>query len=813
MALTNNLKRQVDLPVWEWTRFAPVASAALSYLTTTSIAETLSANGEFGNMRYMYYQNLAAMYRYDTWTDNWQQLSSCPTTPTVVMDGKYKRQQGFFGRVLAAGASTITAPGLYTGALNGYKIRIISGTGAGQERTITSVAKPVIADYGTATGGAATFPSTLIDTNKTWTFNQWRGYQVRITFGTGQSLTRKILYNNATTLTVADLAWGLVQPENYTANFTTAPVSAASTYAIESSVYTVNSAWDTQPDTTSTFYVYSGAVWMVNASTAQFVLWKYDCAAGQWEQKASTSTLLHQTLATDVAIEPIGEYETAFLTGTATGSQTSSTLQDTNLAMATDRFKNWQLRITGGTGMGQTRTITTNNSNTFTVSPAWTTTPVAASSTYDVIEDNDKIYMVGNAGSAMLQYSVQSDLWAQGKILETGVARGGHAVVAGWEPIAISTLSRTTTTLTVTTVVNHPFKAGDTVTLAGETVQTSWNTSYTIATVPSTTTFTVTVANSGASAQTFTAQTATVLVDVNKNWTVNQWAGKWISLQDAGTLAQSTRVRKIASNTANTITYLASNQATTPTNGTTKYIIHDTAFGTEPGAGSTTSGAGTVSSATTSVITDSTKSWGVNQYAGKRVKFTGGTCGTSDLRVETAITANTATTFTISALGAAPDTSTTYSILQVPTAGAGNALEHAHSQTDSNPIQTNDKGKFMYFIKGGTSPQISKYDFTTEIFEMMNTYPFTEQWGTGATACYDDKDRIWLTNTTASSPQRTFYLDIATNMLYAGPQAPYTAGTAITGGRMEVITTADGLKYLYLMRQTGAEMWRTLIPW
>jgi hypothetical protein len=37
--------------------------------------------------------------------------------------------------------------------------------------------------------------------------------------------------------------------------------------------------------------------------------------------------------------------------------------------------------------------------------------------------------------------------------------------------------------------------------------------------------------------------------------------------------------------------------------------------------------------------------------------------------------------------------------------------------------------------------------------------------------------------------------------------------TAIIGNRMEIITTTDGLKYLYVMRHTATEMWRTLVFW
>ena len=34
MAVTNNLKKQVDLPVWEWLKFAPTATSALSAMAT-----------------------------------------------------------------------------------------------------------------------------------------------------------------------------------------------------------------------------------------------------------------------------------------------------------------------------------------------------------------------------------------------------------------------------------------------------------------------------------------------------------------------------------------------------------------------------------------------------------------------------------------------------------------------------------------------------------------------------------------------------------------------------------------------------------
>lgn len=75
MTLTNNLKAQVDLPVREWCTFAPVATTAVSSLTTGNSLEN----------RYLYYQISAALYRYDTYENARQVLSVVPAnTPTIM---------------------------------------------------------------------------------------------------------------------------------------------------------------------------------------------------------------------------------------------------------------------------------------------------------------------------------------------------------------------------------------------------------------------------------------------------------------------------------------------------------------------------------------------------------------------------------------------------------------------------------------------------------------------------------------------------------------------------------------------------------
>ncbi|MFM7513004.1 MAG: hypothetical protein ACKO3F_06495, partial [Cyanobium sp.] len=53
---------------------------------------------------------------------------------------------------------------------------------------------------GTATGGSST---TLTNTAKGWSINQWTNSQLRITAGTGAGQIRTVASNTATTLTLS----------------------------------------------------------------------------------------------------------------------------------------------------------------------------------------------------------------------------------------------------------------------------------------------------------------------------------------------------------------------------------------------------------------------------------------------------------------------------------------------------------------------------------------------------------------------------------------------------------------------------------
>jgi hypothetical protein len=103
------------------------------------------------------------------------------------------------------------------------------------------------------------------------------------------------------------------------------------------------------------------------------------------------STRLNNTAGSEVTVTlPYpADYEPSVDTGTAT-SATSTTLVDSGAGWTAGRWNGYSVTITGGTGVGQTRTILSNTTTALTLTSAWATTP-DATSTY-------KIFTDGNAG-------------------------------------------------------------------------------------------------------------------------------------------------------------------------------------------------------------------------------------------------------------------------------------------------------------------------------------------------------------------------------------------------------------------------------
>ena len=81
---------------------------------------------------------------------------------------------------------------------------------------------------------------------------------------------------------------------------------------------------------------------------------------------------------------------------------------------------------------------------------------------------------------------------------------------------------------------------------------------------------------------------------------------------------------------------------------------------------------------------------------------------------------------------------------------------------------------------------------------------------TGSMYTYDGKDDIIMTK---DSTGRLYEINMNTFQVYPCGICPYAQGTGVIGNRIELIKTADGLQYIYMMRHSGQEMWRTLKFW
>lgn len=442
MGIINNLKKQIDLPVWEWCRFAPTATTAVSSLTTGNTLQN----------RYLYYQVSGALYRYDTYSDAWHQLASTPAnTPTIMNNNVLSNSVGHYGQAISGGTNTIQLAGLLGQALIGYKIRILSGTGAGQERTITAVSAPTIHERGMCTSASST---QAIDAStgvglKQWKTNQWKNYQVRIDWGTARTQMRPILWNTQNTLTFSDVNY-LTIDEWSNCPLAVATVANNSFFVIESHQVTVDTNWDVIPDETSNFVILSGGIWNVSQGTTTapfFSLMYYDVLSDVWYQKSTQSGLKTAvfTAGSDLSMERFTENGGVLFTETASGGGARYITATATLTPM--RFANFECRIVGGTGIGQTRTILSNTTSRINLVRDWDTAP-DSTSVYQIWRDVGKIFMIGGGDSAMFMYNQDTDQWSTGKQLDYGQCNQLAAKKNGQDAIAITSITRTATGIT-----------------------------------------------------------------------------------------------------------------------------------------------------------------------------------------------------------------------------------------------------------------------------------------------------------------------------------------------------------------------------
>lgn len=450
MPITSSLKKGLDLPVWEWLRFAPNASAA-GFCTCTS---------EHGTDRYIYYMNSTAapnsFWRYDTWSDSWQTLAPPNTALSTWGSMRYAAKNGYRCRALGGTSTTVKMPGLMGGVLNGYEIKIIEGTGKGQSRIITNVSDPIIVDNGIATTANAL---SIFDNLKRWKINQWVGYQCRILYNAGAGQMRNVLYNDALSLTFSDPNFQSIDSWNNTGFSAVTPyavpvstTTAPSAYAIEYNVVTVDSPWTVIPDVTSKIVVMSGGIWFASSATSApfFTLQYYDVARDAWFTKTATATMVNAVF-TDGCLEKFVETAGTFDSGTfQTGSSLFSSsaptayINDNTKNWSTDRYTNFQCRIESGSGAGQKRRIIAMTGSSLQVEKPWNIIP-DTSSVYSIYGDTDKMFLAMGGNSGLMQYHTESDIWSWSDMYYTGIMRNGSMKWHGsssYEAVSISSIQK-----------------------------------------------------------------------------------------------------------------------------------------------------------------------------------------------------------------------------------------------------------------------------------------------------------------------------------------------------------------------------------
>lgn len=662
MALTNNLKKIVDLPIFE------LCNQVNS--NTTAITATTTSDEDGG--RYIYVASGAAFCRYDVQADTWQYLAPPNIAAATVVDIKYSTYNGYRCNILSATSSTVNIPALRSQMLVGKKIRITSGTGAGQERTVTAVGEDTIWDTGLATTASAT---QLGDSTKRWTINQWIGYQVRIVYGTGQTQVRRVLYNDATTLTFADANYQQLDPWSNTGFSSVSPYAIPVTTAglqavfyIESTDITINTPWTVTPDDSSSLVALTGGVWMI--SSAAGAPWSsfqyYDILSDTWYTRTPLGGLLTAALGTDIRLERTGEAGGIFKSGTAT-SGGARTLTDTTMsgsgAMIVDDFCNYRIKITGGTGMGQSQRIVANGANYFEVATPWTVVPDATSA-YSVYADTNVAYLVGNASSTMYQYQAEQDIWTIGEMVDNGICRNISVQYPGQEAFSATTIVRNTGAITalnpVPTAGGTGYAVGDlfNITTGGtvgkgrvEAVNAGVVTKvslYSAGLTYTTGTGKATTVISGTGSGTLTVEITSIgtagRVTLPTNH--NLCAGEQVTISGCVEAAWNTTYNILA------------------TDSLTTFDIITTA----------TSNAVASNSQSTTVIVDSTKNWAVNEHVGKIVTLQ--IAGTSPTTQQRRITANTATTLTVASITAGIDGTGRYTICQPSAFGRAELWEN-----------------------------------------------------------------------------------------------------------------------------------------
>lgn len=183
---------------------------------------------------------------------------------------------------------------------------------------------------------------------------------------------------------------------------------------------TFDSAVGTAVANADTFRIASGSFWILTTGTLTTTSFKqFDIATMAWVSKAITGL---PAWGTDGRLAHPGMLGVSYDTGTAAVSSNTTNLDCTGKTWTADQWINYQCRITGGTGCGQIKVITDNDTDTLIFSAG---TDLDDTSTFVIEGDEDAIYAAGNNAKILYKYSIAGGTWAT---VTVSPARANNAI-------------------------------------------------------------------------------------------------------------------------------------------------------------------------------------------------------------------------------------------------------------------------------------------------------------------------------------------------------------------------------------------------
>ena len=125
-------------------------------------------------------------------------------------------------------------------------------------------------------------------------------------------------------------------------------------------------------------------------------------------------------------------------------------------------------------------------------------------------------------------------------------------------------------------------------------------------------------------------------------------------------------------------------------------------------------------------------------------------------------------------------------------------------------------GRYIMAPRGTASSTyiiFDKYDVTKETFEYgIFMTPNFDPAVAGSYFAYDGSNKVYFSSI-VSSVKYIYALDVTTHKVEGIGSVPVLQSTGVLGNRMEIITSPSGISYLYVIKNSGMDLFRCPIGW